>query len=65
MDEPAVVGTTLATIMQNVGTLTSGLTTMFNALSGYWFVYLPITFTIFGFIFGKFKSILMFRRGRK
>lgn len=65
MDEPVVVGTTLATIMENVGVLTAGLTTMFEKLSVYWFVYLPITFTIFGFIFGKFKSILMFRRGRK
>lgn len=63
MDE--TVTTTLTTIMENVGVLTSGLTDMFGALSGYWFVYLPITFTIFGFIFGKFKSILMFRRGRK
>lgn len=55
-------GTTLTTILTNVTSLTTALQTMFSALSGYWFVFLPITFTVFGFIFGKFKSILMFKR---
>lgn len=57
--------TTLGTIITDSGSLTTALTTMFTALSTYWFVFLPITFTVFGFIFGKFKSILMFKRGRR
>ena len=58
-------GTTLTTILSNVTSLTTALKSMFDALSVYWFVFLPITFTVFGFIFGKFKSILLFkRRGR-
>lgn len=63
--EPLPVDMTLETIMSNVTALTTGLTSMFTALSTYWFVFLPITFTVFGFIFGKFKSILMFKRGRR
>lgn len=55
----------LEAIMTNVGELTTGLTTMFTALSTYWFVFLPITFTVFGFLFGKFKSILMFKKSRR
>lgn len=57
--------TTLGTIITDAGSLTDALKTMFTALSAYWFVFLPITFTVFGFIFGKFKSILMFKRGRR
>lgn len=56
---------TLETIISNVADLTGALTAMFTSLSNYWFVFLPITFTVFGFIFGKFKSILMFKRGRR
>lgn len=56
--------TTLQTIITNVGSLTTALNTMFTALSTHWFVYLPITFTLFGFLFGKFKSILMYRKRR-
>lgn len=56
--------TTLQTIITNVGALTTALNTMFTALSTHWFVYLPITFTLFGFLFGKFKSILMYRKRR-
>lgn len=55
----------LTTIMENVTSLTTGLTTMFASLSQYWFVFLPVTFTVFGFLFGKFKSILMYKRGRR
>lgn len=55
-------GTTLATILENVTSLTNALKSMFTALSVYWFMFLPITFTVFGFIFGKFKSILLFKR---
>lgn len=63
--DPLPVDMTFDQIMTNVTALTTGLTSMFSSLSTYWFVYLPITFTIFGFIFGKFKSILMFKRGRR
>ena len=55
----------LSTIMTNVTSLVTGLTSMFASLADYWFVFLPITFTVFGFIFGKFKSLLMFRKRRR
>lgn len=56
---------TLTSIVSDVGTITTALTAMFTALSTYWFVFLPITFTLFGFLFGKFKSILMFKKRRR
>lgn len=56
---------TLDTIITNVASLTTALETMFTTLSTHWFVFLPITFTVFGFIFGKFKSILMFRKRKR
>lgn len=56
---------TLATIMSNVTSLTSGVESMFSTFSEHWFVFLPITFTVFGFLFGKFKSIMMYRKGRR
>lgn len=55
----------LASIITDVGSLTTALNTMFTGLSTHWFVFLPITFTVFGFLFGKFKSILMYRKGRR
>lgn len=64
MDGEAVT-TTLSTIITSVGSLTTATNTMFTTLSTHWFVFLPITFTLFGFLFGKFKSILMFRKGRR
>ena len=59
------VGTTLSTIITDVGSLTTAVETMFTTLSTHWFVFLPITFAVFGFLFGKFKSILMYRKGRR
>lgn len=59
------MGTDLASIMTAVGDITDALEDMFTTLSSHWFVYLPITFTVFGFLFGKFKSILMYRKGRR
>lgn len=56
---------TLASIMENVSTLTSGVTSMFTAFSQYWFVFLPLSMTLFAFIFGKMKSLLFFRRGKR
>lgn len=59
------MGADLASIMTAVGSITTALEDMFTTLSGHWFVFLPITFTVFGFLFGKFKSILMYRKGRR
>lgn len=56
---------TLSTIIENVGSLTTAVTTMYTALSNYWFVYLPLSMTVFGFIFAFFKSLLMYRRRRR
>lgn len=58
-------GVTLATIMENVGSLTTGVTTMFSSLSQYWFVFLPLSMTLFSFIFGKMKSLLFFKKGKR
>lgn len=55
----------LGTIITDVGSLTTALNTMFTSLSTHWFVFLPVTFTVFGFLFGKFKSILMYRKGKR
>ncbi len=59
------MGTDLASIITAVGSITDALESMFTSLSGHWFVFLPITFTVFGFLFGKFKSILMYRKSRR
>lgn len=56
---------TLSTIMENVSTLTTGVTSMFTTFSQYWFVFLPLSMTLFGFIFGKMKSLLFFKRGKR
>lgn len=56
---------TLSTIIENVGSLTTAVTTMYTALSKYWFVFLPLSMTVFGFIFGSFKSLMMYRRRRR
>lgn len=58
-------GTTLATILTMVGDLTGGLNTMFTALSTHWFVFLPMGMTVFGFLFGAFKSLLFFRKRKR
>lgn len=55
----------LTSIITDVGSLTTALNSMFTSLSTHWFVFLPVTFTVFGFLFGKFKSILMYRKGRR
>lgn len=59
------VTNSLSTIITDVGSLTTAVNTMFTSLSTHWFVFLPITFAVFGFLFGKFKSILMYRKGRR
>lgn len=56
---------TLAEIMSNVQSLTTGVTTMFTAFSQYWFMFLPLSMTLFGFIFGAVKSLLFFKRRRR
>lgn len=56
---------TLSTIMENVTTLTTGVSSMLSAFSSYWFIYLPLTITVFGFIFGTVKSLLFFKRRRR
>lgn len=53
---------TLDTIASNISELLTALTSMLSTLCSYWFVFLPITFTVFGFLFGKFKSLLMYRK---
>lgn len=58
-------GVDLSTIVSNVSTLTTALTSMFTALSTYWFMWLPITMTVFTFILGAFKSIMFFRKRRR
>lgn len=58
-------GVTLSTIVGNVSTLTTAMTSMFSSLDSYWFMFLPLTFTLFGFILGKVKSILFFKRRRR
>lgn len=60
--EVPVVGIDLAGALNNVATLTAGLNTMFTSLSTHWFVFLPLMFVVFGFLFSKFKSILMYRK---
>lgn len=56
---------TLAEIMTNVQSLTTGVTTMFTAFSSYWFMFLPLTMTVFAFIFGSVKSLLFFKRRKR
>lgn len=52
----------LDTIASNITELLTALTGMLSTFTAYWFVFLPITFTVFGFLFGKFKSLLMYRK---
>lgn len=57
--------TSLQTIVSNVSALTSAGETMFTTFSAHWFVWMPLTFVVFRFLFGIFKSLLMYRGRRR
>lgn len=56
---------TLANIIENVTTITAAIGTMFTNLGSIWVVWLPVTFVVFGKIYGYFRSLLMFRGGKR
>lgn len=56
---------TMETILGLVTNLTEASTSMLTSYGSYWFVFLPIAFVVFRFLFKVFKSLLMYRGSRR